>query len=216
MAVVHSCSEQKSVSPQGVTSTFFEQVKKFAPTLLFVTVFLIAWVLRFAGQNKSLLETAVLFASVVSTLFILHQKLPLQNIAGLILTLAVFWWATLPLAKWSGLFLVPPRFHFQFVREHTYGLLWAAGLINARAIAKLLLFPWRGKTHHGFHVIGLAGFLMTIEDSAARANFGLFAAKFLFAAFFFIATTPWFLDKKRVAETANFQPLLLVLLLLLW
>lgn len=204
------------VNESTISKRVAGKVKKFAPGLFFGSVFVGACIWRGITQDSAAVDLLVISVALISTLLIAHQRLPLQNIIGLVVTIFVFWWATLAIAKMSGFFFSPPVYRFRFFREYEFGLFWATGLINARGIAKLFLHRWPKGANRGLWLIGLSGLLIAIEDAIARKNLGFFAAKFLFATLFFVAATPWFLDKKRVEEKPDFQPLFVTILLLLW
>ena len=158
----------------------------------------------------------MILAATVATLLAANQRLPIQNIIGLTVTLAVFWWATLLIAKISGVFFKPPHFNFHFLRDYEFGLLWIVGLINARGLGKLALFRWRKTANYGLWLIALSSLLVLVEDFVSRKNLIYSVGKFLFVAMMFVAATPWWIDKKRIEPKRDFQPLLITLLLWLW
>lgn len=155
----------------------------------------------------------LLSAAAVATLLATNQRLPLQNIVGLVGIIVIFWWATLLIEKASGISIFPPRFRFHFLREYEFGLLWVVGIINARGIAQLVLHRWRNRGNYGLWLIALGSFLLAIEDSIARQSVAYFVGKFFFVAAIFASATPWWLDKKRTEHKPDFQPLFLTLLL---
>ena len=164
-----------------------------------------------------MLDLIVISAAAIVTLLILNLRLPLQNVIGLVVTIAVFWWATLLIAKLSGILFAPPLFGFShYSREQTWGLFWLTGLVNARGITKLSLCRWRKSGTYGFWLIGVSSLLVTLEDANAREQMTFFAKKFLFVTFALIAMTPWLIDKKRIEQKPDCQPLIITILLSLW
>lgn len=216
---VNSCFEDKTreadLEKRRSSSSKADRFQKLFPTIFFGIFFLATQVLR-TKTGSSLPDIFLLSAAAIATLLVANQRLPLQNVAGLVVIIAIFWWATLLIAKTSGIFIFSPRFRFHFLREYESGLLWVIGIINARGIAQLVLHRWRNCANYGLWLIALGSFLVAIEDSAARQNFVYFAEKFAFAAAIFVSATPWLLDKRRVERKPDFQPLFIILLIFLW
>jgi hypothetical protein len=218
---VNSCSDGKSHESalgnqpmRGVK--FCERTKEFIPTISFAICFFAAWIWRATVAGSPLLDAIVISAATIATLLAVKQRLPLQNIMGLIVTIAAFWWATLLIAKVFGILFYPPLFNFHFFREYEFGLFWIVGIINARGIAKSVLHRWRKSANYGLWLLALGSFLLVVEDPDARQHLVYFAEKFLFVAIVFTATTPWFIDKKRIEQKPDYQSLLITILLLLW
>lgn len=216
-----ACSEEKTkkvvLEKQASLPTgCVEGILRFLPTLLFGAFFVGIWIWRTATTGSALLDGLVISAATISTLLVLNQHLPTQNLAGLVATIGVFWWATLLIAKISGVYFYPPFFNFHIIRENESGLFWVIGLINARGIAKLILHRWRKSANRGLWLIGLSSLLMTLEDSLARKHLPYFFQKFLFVLVIFVAATPWLINKKRVEEKPDYQPLLVTIFLWLW
>jgi hypothetical protein len=218
---VNSCSEkkpEKSVLKNGQRSPakIPQWIGRFYPFIFFAVCFLATWVWRATVAGSPLLDAIIISAAAIATLLVVSQRLPLQNVVGLVVTIAIFWWATLLIAKVSGVFLVPPRFNFRFFREYEFGLFWIVGLINARGISKLSLCRFHKSANYGLWLIVLASLLLTIEDLQARESLTYFTGKFLFVGIVLVTMTPWFIDKKRIEQKPDYQPLLVTLLLMLW
>lgn len=146
----------------------------------------------------------------------MNQRLPMQNVIGAVVTIAIFWWVTLLIKKVSGIFISPPLFKFLFLHEYEFGLLWVVGIINARGIARLILYRARKSATFGLWLIALTSLLLVAEDSDARKNLIYCAEKFLFVAVILLAATPWFIDKKNIDPKPDYQPLLITISLMLW
>lgn len=154
----------------------------------------------------------LLVAGTIATLCVLGQKLPLQNIVGLAVTIAIFSGAILLGTSWLKLSFNPPQLNQNFSKlpEWTFPLIWLVALVNARGIAKLLLHRWRKNKNFGLWLLALSSWFV------AGLNARNFFFQFAFGMIAFVVTTPWFLDKKRAESSADFQPLLLAILLLIW
>lgn len=195
---------------------FTAGILRFSPVIFFAACFLGAGIWRATASGSAWLDLFLISTALIATLLTVNQRLPLQNVVGLIVTVAVFWWATLLIAKVSGVFFYPPLFNFHFYREYEFGLFWAVGLINARGIAQLILYRWRKGANYGLWLIAASSWLLVIEDPGARLHLVYFGEKFFFAAIVLGAATPWFIEKKRIEPKRDFQPLFIVLLLWFW
>jgi hypothetical protein len=217
---VNACSEDKTreadLEKRQNKSYSPQQFRRYFPAIFFGVFFLAAQVWRMAKTGSPLLDVIFLSAAAIATLLAANQRLPLQNLVGLVVTIAIFWWTTLLIAKASGIFIFPPRFRFHSPREYAFGLLWVVGIINARGVAQLVLHRWRNRSNYGLWLIALGSFLLAIEDSASRQSLVYFAVKFVFVAVTFVSATPWLLDKRRAEQKPDFQPLILIVLLFLW
>jgi hypothetical protein len=201
-------AHQRAKLPQKFTAYY--------PSVLFTVFLIAAWIWRITASGSSSLNLFVILAALIATLLVVKQQLPLQNVIGLAVTIAIFWGAPWIIRKVFGFLLFPPRFSFNSVHESEFFLFWAVGFLNARGIAKLLLHRWRRSSNYGLWLIGLSSLLLVIEDPTARENLNYLAVKFLLTGIFFVAATPWFLDKKRIEHRRDYQPLFITILLLLW
>jgi len=194
MFAVNSCSEDKTreadLEKRRNKSYSPQQFLRYFPAIFFGVFFLAAQIWQITKAGSPFLDVFLLSTAAIATLLAANQRLPLQNLVGLVVTIAIFWWATLLIAKTSGVFIFPPRFRFHFLREYAFGLLWVVGIINARGVAQLVLHRWRNRGNYGLWLIALGSFLVAIEDSAARQSAVYFAEKLVFAALIFASATP--------------------------
>jgi hypothetical protein len=182
----------------------------FAPAIFFTLCLLIAQRGKYFGLNASAADLFVLASATFATLLVLHQRLPLQNIVALTIILALFFGAAFLLNKLFQTPVSPTPLGFRNF------LLWIIAFVNARGIAAFFLQRIRQRPNYGLCLIGLSSFLLTLLIPDARISLKFFLRGFCLALVPFIATVPWFIDKKRVEHSPNIQPLLIALLLFFW
>lgn len=209
--------ERSALEDQGLCVTpFRKQLGRFAPTILFAIFFLAVWIARSFGLNLSVADGILLICATVATLHVLGQRLPLQNIFGLAVVITIFSEMSFFFDKLFYIWPLPAFFRFKNLPGFTFPFLWIIALVNARGIAKLILYRWRKTESVGLWLIALSSLLVTVVNPDTRTTVKFFLERFCFAAVVFIATTPWFLDKKRVEHPPDYQPLLITTLLFLW
>jgi len=113
--------------------------------------------------------------------------------------------------------LIRPGMNSRFAElpHWTTPLLWLVALVNSRGIARLLL---RGvpKTNYGLWLIGVSSLLAASLNFATGTTGRTFVLQFALAAIALIVSTPWLIDKRNVPSAQSYQPLGILVLLLLW
>lgn len=190
---------------------------RFFPGALFTICFACAWALR-ANQQVSVANFFLLTSSALATLLVLNQRLPLQNILSLVTVIALVSGASMLAAVYFKTKLIAPFLLARFpgAPVWTTPLLWVVALVNARGIAQLFLRPMRKTSIYGLWLIGVASFIAAGFNVAAQTDWKIFSVQLAMAAIVFVATIPWFIDKRRVEQPAEFQPLVIIGLLLFW
>src|SRR5262245_5417121 len=96
-----------------------------------------------------LIEGTLLLSAVATTLTALARRLPLQNVVTTASLIAAISWAMMSLGALSGLPFWARTYSDAFggrilgALPWTLPLMWIVVLINARAVARLIMRPWR-------------------------------------------------------------------------
>ncbi|MCI0747701.1 MAG: carotenoid biosynthesis protein [Verrucomicrobia subdivision 3 bacterium] len=187
-----------------------------APLLI---AFLLCWAVNVALAasgvelaTTGLAEAMLLLLALATTLAALARRIPLQNVVVTAFLIAVISSALLSLAAVWGV----PGAYSDALGERIFGvlpwtlpLIWIVVLINARAMARLILRPWRQSNSYGWWVMGLAGLLCTVFDLALEPlDFGFrMLAWFLTGLAILVFCTPWLINKRPVKIPTDYQPL---------
>ena len=129
------------------------------------------------------------------TFFALAHNQPLQNVIAAFIVMT--------LLSTPSLFLELP------VPRWPFPALWAIIVLNSRAVAKLLLRPWRLSQGYGFWLIALASFLASLIVLPVRPSLIWLP----FAAALQFLTVPWLIEKKPGVQPLNYFPLWLWIVL---
>jgi len=204
-------------APPQTTRATFSGALRFFPVVFFAVCFASAWVLR-AHQQASSASVLLLISAAIATLLVLNQRLPLQNIFSLVTVIAFFSGASMLAAAWFKTKLFAPFLMERFpgAPVWTSPLLWVIALVNARAIGQLVLRPIRKTSFYGLWLIAVSSLIAASFNLAARSDWRTISIQVAMAAMVFVATTPWFIDKRRVEPQPEYQPLLITGLLLFW
>lgn len=197
---------------------FAKRIMLFLPSLLFGFIFLTTRTAKEFGLDSTVSNLIVLTSGTVATLWIAHQRLPFQNIVGLVVTIAIFS---------GGIFLGGNILKIPFASPiqnttlnslpaWTSPLLWTIALVNARGVAKLVLHKIRRMNNFGLWLIGFSSVLVAALCRIEPFVWQTFLLQFMLALVAFVATTPWFIDKKPKDQPPDFQPLFITILILLW
>jgi hypothetical protein len=199
---------------------FGARVCQYLPIIFFAIAWLGAWLVRaFAvEQVSSLANVFMVFLTSVATLVVLNQRLPLQNVIALIIVIALFSGVTMLAAVALKISILPPVVNekFRHLPTWTAPLLWTIGLVNARGIAKLFLHRLRKSSNYGIAIIALSSLLVASLNLRAETGGRTFVIQIALACAALVATTPWFIDKKRIEQKPDIQPLIITALLLFW
>lgn len=196
---------------------------------LFAAVVILAIVRLFAplGENSGWLDAALLLLATAATVAALTNHLPAPNVllaAGIAAGMGGMAHAIndvtgFPFGRIEFTAALGPRLFG--VLPLAIPALWAIAALNARGVARLLLFRSRQHPRHGYRVIGLAIILMAAFHLALNpfaltvkgwwtANptplVGLASWTVLSLAIQ-VAITPLLLDKFPTPRPPNFQPL---------
>jgi hypothetical protein len=222
---VNPCSD---IKPKGVDledsqkriTNVGDKIRSFFPTIFFGVFLGAAWFARaFATDSvSSIANLFVLFLATIASLIALNQRLPLQNVIVLTVVIALFSGTALLTASALKVSIVPPvaNKNFSHLPAWTAPLLWTIALVNARGIAKLLLHPLRKINNYGLVLIALSSLLVASLNLCSEFSGKVFMGQFAIALAGLVATTPWFIDKKRVEHAPDFQPLAITILLMFW
>lgn len=177
--------------------------------------------LRFARHSGAFGGSADAVALLVATsvaLLVLSRQLPLQNILGLAVVMTLFSSGCLFISSAAQISCEPPIWNknFHSLQKWSAPLLWLFALVTARGAAQFLLRPWRGLSGYGFGLIALTCLLIAGLDCLANRSLERLFAKLVLSFFAYLLTLPWFLHKRPEDSPADFQPLLLILLIFLW
>jgi hypothetical protein len=222
---VKSCSEKKtedapSENHPTAVAQFSNGTRRLWPAILFGISFVAAWSVRAVVTESapSFASLFVLILATVITLIVLNQQLPLQNIVALIVAVTIFSGATMLGAGALRISFDPPIFNreFSLLPAWSSPLLWTVALVNARGIAKLFLRQMRRESFYGWSLIALSSVLVAGFNLSAEPDWKISGSQFVLASIAFVATTPWFIDKKPVERAPDYQPLFITILLLLW
>jgi hypothetical protein len=171
--------------------------------------------------------TALLVGGLLVTCAGLFRTLPLQNILMAVLVLLLIAGAVEVLAWSGGLGLGLPG-------SGATLLVWALAVLNARGVARFLLWPFRGIEYYGFALLGLsallaaAGFLLWHAALGLSRGFSLAqirtsnhllltgATASAVALFSGICITPVLLDKRYPGKrpSPEFPPVLIAAILM--
>ncbi len=190
---------------------------RFFPAVLFTLCFVCAWFWR-ANQQIAPANLFLLISAAVATLLVLNRRLPLQNIVSLVTVITIVSGASMLAAVFFRTKLFTPFFLARFpgAPVWTAPLLWVVALVNARGIAQLLLRPLRKTSYYGLWLIGVACLLAAGFNLSARNDWRTFSSQLAIAGLVFVATIPWFIDKRRVEQGLELQPLIIICLLFFW
>jgi hypothetical protein len=186
--------------------------------------------------NVRWLDGMLVLLAAATTLNSLALRLPIQNVAGLAITLSLTALILGSLYRLTGLAFGPkiypdgealtPLHPFPWLMAGV----WLTVILNARGVARLILRPWREAHWYGLYLLGASVTLVTLfalgfEPFAVRIKHyyswystgptaGWFGVPWLcifgWAAGSFVAlvvATPWFIEKKPVKAIDSFHPL---------
>ncbi|MEO6182666.1 MAG: hypothetical protein ABIP71_06145 [Verrucomicrobiota bacterium] len=203
--------------PPQTTRIAFSDALRFAPAVFFTICFACAWALR-ANQHATLANLCLLISSAIATLLALNQRLPLQNIVSLVTVITLFSGTSMLASAWFKTKLFPPFFMGKFPAVAVWAspLLWVIALVNARAIGQLLLRPIQKTPFYGLWLMAVASLIAASFNLAVKNDWQNITIQVGMAALVFVAATPWFIDKRRVEQLPEYQPLVIIGLLLFW
>jgi uncharacterized membrane protein len=145
-------------------------------TILVVVSFGAALVLPWTSTNlpdKSDWPDALLISlATASTVVALSRRLPMQNVLGTALIIAVIGGAAHALGEITdmpfGPFVFGPEAGPKLFKTLPWAvpLLWVFAILNSRGVARLILRPWRKTKTYGFWVIGFTTALVMLFDLA--------------------------------------------------
>jgi uncharacterized membrane protein len=196
-------------------------------------------------QNARWLEALLLLLALAATLLSQARALPLQNVLAAAAVIALISGVALLINAHTGIPFGPVVYP-DTMRPLLFGLLpwsvpliWVVAILNSRAVARLILRPWRKLSKYGFWLFGLTCLLSVLFDfalepfasaatthwiwrtppnslawhSAPWSNFlGWMVTAVLILGF----TTPWLINKKSSRHsTPDYQPLLLWLVVMI-
>jgi len=219
---VNSCSDAKPKEAvlEKAQARFADRIRQFFPIIVFGIGFVTAWMMRvFAVESvSSYTNLFVLFLATIATLLALNQRLPFQNMIAISVVIALFSGVMMLAASVLKVLVVPPIANEKFHHLPVWAapLLWTIALVNARSIAKLFLHALRKKSNYGIALIALSSLLVATLNLHTEPAPKTFFVQLALAFAAFVATTPWFIDKKRIEQKPDFQPLLITILLMFW
>ncbi len=202
---------------KGRRKIFLARFRSFASAICLAICLLAAWVGKQLGLDPNLIILFVLISATVATLVAVGQRLPLQNIVGLAVTTTLFSGVVYLVEKVFGMSFTPVlNEEFHSLPAWTAPLLWTISLVNARGIGKLFLQKIRRTKNFGLWLLGLSSLLAASLNRGGPLQWQIFVGQMILALLAFVATTPWFIDKKPVDHPPDAQPLFLILFILLW
>lgn len=193
------------------------RMRTLLPSIYFVVCFIAARFGRDSGLNPAACSLTVLFIATAATAHLLGRNLPAQNIFGLAVTIAFVSGAANLATALLGFPTVRPVMNRSFIElaGWTTPLLWMVALVNSRGMAALLLrrLP---TANRGLCLIGLSSVLAASLNLAVGITAGDFVLQVLVGAILLVISTPWFLDKRNLPPVLSYQPLVILIALLLW
>jgi hypothetical protein len=184
--------------------------------MLFVT----SWVVCVIAQIiKTLapdwMTAFVLLSALITSLVTLGRQQPLQNI---IVTGVIFLVAGVGWVQFSDGTDSPLDWHR---RNWRAVVLWTVILLNARGVGQFLLQPRRRSRFYGWELIGVSALVFTwavmlFRDVMYRPIAILLLVSFFGTAALLVISLPLFMNKRPVEPPASWQPIVVLLLLLLW
>ncbi|HEY2952013.1 MAG TPA: carotenoid biosynthesis protein [Verrucomicrobiae bacterium] len=215
-------------------------------------LFLLAWAASSAAlwvivepAVVSWIDSVLVLMATASTLLRLVRRLPLQNVLMAALVIAFISAG----AVWIGAISGWPFGSFGFTERlgaKLFGtvpwpipLLWIVIILNARAVAELILKPWRRAELYGYAVLGVACLLAVLLDLGLEpfavqvkafwiwnstpstlpwhtAPWVNFLGWIVISLMGLVLSVPWLINKRPVQETSDLQPLFLWSLLNVW
>ena len=147
-----------------------------AAYISFLMVWLVNWLVVLFGialpADGFWVEGLLPVAAVATTLLGLRRTLPLQNVLATAALIAAFAYAITWVCVRTGLPFGPLVF-LEVDGSPLLGTvpwwipaMWLVLIINARGVARLMLFGWRTSRNYGLWVIGFACLLVVLFDLA--------------------------------------------------
>lgn len=219
--------------------------------IAFILVWLVNWVVAAFGitlpADGLWVEGLLPIAAVVTTLVGLRRTLPLQNVLATAALIAGFAYAVTWLCLRTGLPFGPIAFLDADANPLLETVpwwipaLWLVVIINARGVARLMLYRWRTSRNYGLWVIGVACVLPVVFDlglepfaihtkhywlwTASQSSLGWdwhgaplsnFLAWLICSLLLVIATFVWSINKRPVPVAPDYHPLAIWFLLTAW
>jgi len=126
---------------------------------------------KITGQSSWPDGLLLLFAAVTSVMA-LAKQLPMQNVLGAAVVIAVMGGAAHVLNSYVKIPFGPLLFREaagpKIINEVPWAmpLLWLAAVLNSRGVARLVLRPWRKIKSYGYWLMGLTALLVVLFDLA--------------------------------------------------
>ena len=222
------------------------------PTCIaFLLVWLVNWLVVAFGimlpADGLWVEGLLPVTAVATTLVGLRRTLPLQNVLAISVLIAGFAYAVTWLCVRTGLPFGPIAF-LDAEANPLLGTvpwwipaLWLVLIINARGVARLMLYRWRTSRNYGLWVIGVTCALVVVFDlglepfaihtkhywlwTAGKSPWGWdwygaplsnFLAWLICALLLVLATFVWSINKRPVPVVPDYHPLAIWFLLTAW
>jgi len=138
----------------------------------FASVFILPGTAADAADKPEWPYALLLTLATASTIVALLQRLPLQNVLGATLIIAVIGGAAQAIGELTnmpfGPFVFGPEAGPKLFKTlpWTIPLVWVFAILNSRGVARLIMRPWRKTRSYGFWVIGLTAVLVMLFDFA--------------------------------------------------
>ncbi len=190
----------------------------FAPVAVLALLFGALKLSRHLGFPGDSADAIVVLLLTAAALLALSRNLPLQNILGLAVVMAIFSGALLLAGSVLKTPLAPPMWNKNFLHLKTWSdpLLWLLALVSARGAAKIFLRALRRSPVYGFWLMAVTLLLVAGLEGLIMREWKLVFWKLVPASLAYALTLPWFLEKKPQATRPDPDPLLILLLILFW
>jgi uncharacterized membrane protein len=138
----------------------------------FAAVFVMLWPSTNLPDKPEWPDALLLALATAGTVVALLRRLPMQNVLGAALIIAVVGGAAHALGEITdmpfGPFVFGPEAGPKLFKTLPWPvpLLWVLAILNSRGVARLILRPWRKTKAYGFWVIGFTAALVTLFDFA--------------------------------------------------
>jgi uncharacterized membrane protein len=138
----------------------------------FAGAFAMLWTSADAPDQPEWPEALLIALATAGTLVALSRRLPVQNVLGAALIIAVVGGTAHALGEITNLpfgpFVFEPEAGPKLFKTLPWAmpLLWVFVLLNSRGVARLILRPWRKTKTYGFWVIGFTTALVLLFDLA--------------------------------------------------
>lgn len=167
-----SSQNQSAPISGGKVTAWAHRLLTVLVAVSFAVAFITLWTSANAPDKPDWLDALLLSLATAGTVIALSRRLPLQNILGAALIIALIGGAAHALGEITdipfGPFVFEPQAGPKLFKTLPWAvpLLWVFAILNSRGVARLILRPWRKTKTYGFLVIGFTAALVMLFDLA--------------------------------------------------